>query len=67
MERHNEFVEAPGNNTLPYSTVAWWVGKFQQGRVSTKMSNVRNDDSVCGPTWQVPSSSSSWMKTGDRR
>ncbi|GFQ83410.1 HTH_48 domain-containing protein [Trichonephila clavata] len=35
MECHSEFVEALGNNTLPYHIVARWVGKFQQGRVST--------------------------------
>ncbi|GFT32271.1 uncharacterized protein TNCV_1035311 [Trichonephila clavipes] len=29
------------------------------------MSNVWDDRSVCGPTWHVPSSSSSWMKTDD--
>ncbi|GFT67592.1 HTH_48 domain-containing protein [Trichonephila clavipes] len=35
MECHSELVEALGNNALPYRTVAWRVGKFQQGRVST--------------------------------
>ncbi|GFQ89897.1 HTH_48 domain-containing protein [Trichonephila clavata] len=35
MECHNEFVEALGNNDLPYRTVARWIGKFLQGRVST--------------------------------
>ncbi|GFQ83238.1 HTH_48 domain-containing protein [Trichonephila clavata] len=35
MECHNEFVEALLNNALLYCTVARWVGKFQQGRVST--------------------------------
>ncbi|GFT13012.1 HTH_48 domain-containing protein [Trichonephila clavipes] len=35
MECHSELVEAYGNNALPYRTVARWVGKFQQGRVST--------------------------------
>lgn len=35
MECHSELVEALGNNALPYRTVARWVGKFQQGRVST--------------------------------
>ncbi|GFX99676.1 HTH_48 domain-containing protein [Trichonephila clavipes] len=35
MECHGELVEALGNYTLPYRTVARWVGKFQQGRVST--------------------------------
>jgi hypothetical protein len=34
MECHSELVEALGNNALPYRTVRW-VGKFQQGRVST--------------------------------
>ncbi|GFR11510.1 HTH_48 domain-containing protein [Trichonephila clavata] len=35
MECHSEFVEALGNNNaLPYSTVARWVEKFQQGRGS---------------------------------
>ncbi|GFQ90038.1 hypothetical protein TNCT_682401 [Trichonephila clavata] len=31
MECHSEFVEALGNDTLPYRTIARWVGKFQQG------------------------------------
>ncbi|GFW93534.1 uncharacterized protein TNCV_47371 [Trichonephila clavipes] len=36
MECHSELVEALGrNNALPYRTVARWIGKFQQGRVST--------------------------------
>ncbi|GFX82281.1 HTH_48 domain-containing protein [Trichonephila clavipes] len=35
MKYHSELVEAFGNNALPYRTVARWVGKFQQGRVST--------------------------------
>ncbi|GFX36003.1 HTH_48 domain-containing protein [Trichonephila clavipes] len=35
MECHSELVEALGNNALPYGTVAQWVEKFQQGRVST--------------------------------
>ncbi|GFV03378.1 HTH_48 domain-containing protein [Trichonephila clavipes] len=35
MESHSELVETLGNNALPYRTVAWWVEKFQQGRVST--------------------------------
>ncbi|GFQ67523.1 HTH_48 domain-containing protein [Trichonephila clavata] len=35
MECHSEFVEVFGNNTLPYRIVARWVGRFQQGRVST--------------------------------
>ncbi|GFX94171.1 HTH_48 domain-containing protein [Trichonephila clavipes] len=35
MEWHSELVEALGKNALPYRTVARWVGKFQQGRVST--------------------------------
>jgi transposase len=35
MECHSELVEALGNNALPYRTVARWVGKFQQGHVST--------------------------------
>ncbi|GFQ97700.1 HTH_48 domain-containing protein [Trichonephila clavata] len=35
IECYSEFVEALGNNVLPYRTVARWVGKFQQGRVST--------------------------------
>ncbi|GFR06644.1 histone-lysine N-methyltransferase SETMAR [Trichonephila clavata] len=35
MECHSELVEALGNNALPYRPVARWVGKFQQGRVST--------------------------------
>ncbi|GFQ77175.1 histone-lysine N-methyltransferase SETMAR [Trichonephila clavata] len=33
MECHSELVEALGNNALSYRTR--WVGKFQQGRVST--------------------------------
>ncbi|GFX48552.1 HTH_48 domain-containing protein [Trichonephila clavipes] len=35
MECHSELVEALGNNALPYRTVARWIGKFQEGRVST--------------------------------
>ncbi|GFS89217.1 uncharacterized protein TNCV_1259521 [Trichonephila clavipes] len=35
IECHSELVEAFGNNALPYRTVARWIGKFQQGRVST--------------------------------
>ncbi|GFQ70305.1 HTH_48 domain-containing protein [Trichonephila clavata] len=35
MEYHSEFVEALGNNSLPYRTVARRIGKFQQGRLST--------------------------------
>ncbi|GFQ98252.1 HTH_48 domain-containing protein [Trichonephila clavata] len=67
MECHSEFVEPLGNNALPYLTVARWIGKFQQGRVSTSvMINFRNELSVCGLTWLVPSSSSLWMKTDDR-
>ncbi|GFQ86849.1 HTH_48 domain-containing protein [Trichonephila clavata] len=65
MECHSEFVEALGNNALPYRTVARWVGKFQQGRVSTSDEQRSDDQSVCGQTWHVPSSSSSWLKTDD--
>ncbi|GFW16132.1 uncharacterized protein TNCV_4681241 [Trichonephila clavipes] len=35
MYCHSELVEAFGNIALPYRTVARWIGKFQQGRVST--------------------------------
>ncbi|GFU52887.1 HTH_48 domain-containing protein [Trichonephila clavipes] len=35
MECHSELVETLGNNALPYRTVAWWVGKFQQRYVTT--------------------------------
>ncbi|GFU67033.1 uncharacterized protein TNCV_4968821 [Trichonephila clavipes] len=35
MKCHSELVEAFGNNALPYRTVARWIGKFQQGRMST--------------------------------
>ncbi|GFT53545.1 HTH_48 domain-containing protein [Trichonephila clavipes] len=35
MECHSELVKAFGNNALPYRTVARWVGKFHQRRVST--------------------------------
>ncbi|GFW49000.1 uncharacterized protein TNCV_3901981 [Trichonephila clavipes] len=35
MECHSELLEALWNNALPYRTVARWIGKFQQGRVST--------------------------------
>ncbi|GFX15023.1 uncharacterized protein TNCV_4897911 [Trichonephila clavipes] len=35
MECHGELVEVLGNNALPYHTVARWIGKFQQERVST--------------------------------
>ncbi|GFV77890.1 uncharacterized protein TNCV_441 [Trichonephila clavipes] len=34
MECRSELLEALGNNALPYRTVARWIGKFQQGRVS---------------------------------
>ncbi|GFX86897.1 uncharacterized protein TNCV_2124441 [Trichonephila clavipes] len=37
MECHSEFVESLGNIAQPYRTLAWWVGKFQQGRVSTSI------------------------------
>ncbi|GFW60160.1 HTH_48 domain-containing protein [Trichonephila clavipes] len=57
MECHTEFVEALGNNALPYRTVARWVGKFQQGHVSIS-------DEKRSERW---SSSSSWMKTDDER
>ncbi|GFR02707.1 HTH_48 domain-containing protein [Trichonephila clavata] len=35
MECHSKFVEALWNSALPYRTVEWWVGKFQQRCVST--------------------------------
>ncbi|GFW39399.1 HTH_48 domain-containing protein [Trichonephila clavipes] len=35
MECLSELVKALGNNALPYRTVARWLGKFQQERVST--------------------------------
>ncbi|GFV76282.1 uncharacterized protein TNCV_4673711 [Trichonephila clavipes] len=35
MECHSELVGALRNNALPYRTVLRWIGKFQQGRVST--------------------------------
>ncbi|GFU36718.1 uncharacterized protein TNCV_3312051 [Trichonephila clavipes] len=35
MECHSELVDTLGNNALPYRTVTRWIGKFQQGRVST--------------------------------
>ncbi|GFW98199.1 HTH_48 domain-containing protein [Trichonephila clavipes] len=35
MECHGELGEALGNSVLPCRTVARWIGKFQQGRVST--------------------------------
>ncbi|GFV50334.1 uncharacterized protein TNCV_622421 [Trichonephila clavipes] len=35
MECHSGLVEALGNNALPYRTIARWIGKFQQVRVST--------------------------------
>ncbi|GFR21681.1 hypothetical protein TNCT_504551 [Trichonephila clavata] len=50
----------------PYCTVARWVGSFSKDVCQQVMSNVRDDRSVCGPTWYVPSSSSSWRKTDDR-
>ncbi|GFU23111.1 HTH_48 domain-containing protein [Trichonephila clavipes] len=59
MERHIESVVVLGNNALPQRTVARWIGKFQQGRMSPKMSSVRDDRLVCGLTWHLPSSSSS--------
>ncbi|GFT00917.1 HTH_48 domain-containing protein [Trichonephila clavipes] len=46
MEFHRELVEALGNNALTYRTVARWVEKFQQGRVSTsdEQRSVENAD-----------------------
>ncbi|GFV49068.1 uncharacterized protein TNCV_5065521 [Trichonephila clavipes] len=35
MECHSGLVEVLRNNALPYRTVARWIGKFQQGGVST--------------------------------
>ncbi|GFT45739.1 uncharacterized protein TNCV_2671701 [Trichonephila clavipes] len=35
MECHSGLVEALGNNALPFRTVARWIGKLQQGLVST--------------------------------
>ncbi|GFW48884.1 uncharacterized protein TNCV_3900821 [Trichonephila clavipes] len=35
MECHTESVEVLGNNVLLCRTVARWIGKFQQGHVST--------------------------------
>ncbi|GFR06983.1 uncharacterized protein TNCT_486801 [Trichonephila clavata] len=35
VECHSEFVGDLENKALPYRTVARWVGKFQQGCVST--------------------------------
>ncbi|GFV30215.1 uncharacterized protein TNCV_96921 [Trichonephila clavipes] len=50
MECHSELVEALGINALPYCTIARWIGKFQQGPVSTsdeqhleRLVSVRND------------------------
>ncbi|GFQ79186.1 HTH_48 domain-containing protein [Trichonephila clavata] len=60
MECHSEFVEALGNNALPYRTVARWVRKFHLGRAST------SDEQRSGRIWHVPSSSSSGMKTDNR-
>ncbi|GFR30086.1 HTH_48 domain-containing protein [Trichonephila clavata] len=63
MECHSEFVEALKNNALPNRTVSRWVGKFHKDVCQPVMSNVRDDRSMCGPTWHVPSSR---MKTDDR-
>ncbi|GFX95469.1 uncharacterized protein TNCV_4824851 [Trichonephila clavipes] len=35
LECHSELVKTLGNNALPHRTVARWIGKFQQGCVST--------------------------------
>ncbi|GFX38098.1 uncharacterized protein TNCV_3836971 [Trichonephila clavipes] len=35
MECQIEFEETLGNNALTYRSVVRWIGKFQQGRVST--------------------------------
>ncbi|GFV74421.1 hypothetical protein TNCV_5128631 [Trichonephila clavipes] len=43
MKCHSELVESLGNITLPCRTVARWVGKFQQGRVS-----IRNEQRSTG-------------------
>ncbi|GFQ87687.1 hypothetical protein TNCT_396581 [Trichonephila clavata] len=64
MECHSELVEDLGNNALPYRTVSQWVEKFQLGRVST--SDGQHSRGL-GPTWLVPSSSSSRMKKDDGR
>ncbi|GFU49519.1 HTH_48 domain-containing protein [Trichonephila clavipes] len=61
MECHSELVKALGNNSLPYRTVARWIGKFIKNVCQPVMSSVRDDRSGCRPTWHVPSSSSSWI------
>ncbi|GFQ71241.1 HTH_48 domain-containing protein [Trichonephila clavata] len=59
MECHSELAEALGNNALPYRTVARWIESSSKDVCQPMMSNVRDERSVCGPTWLVPSSSSS--------
>ncbi|GFW49051.1 HTH_48 domain-containing protein [Trichonephila clavipes] len=61
MECHSELLEAIGNTALPYRTVARWIGKFQQGRVSTSDEQRSGNQSVCLSTWRIPLSSSSWI------
>ncbi|GFW82771.1 uncharacterized protein TNCV_3493411 [Trichonephila clavipes] len=61
MECHSELVEALRNNALPCHTIALWLGKFQQGRVSTS-DEQRSGKPVSERTdLHVPSSSSSWI------
>ncbi|GFU64155.1 HTH_48 domain-containing protein [Trichonephila clavipes] len=49
MEFHSELMKALGNiyNALSYRTVVWWVGKFQQARVTT------SDEQRSGPPVSV--------------
>ncbi|GFY21695.1 HTH_48 domain-containing protein [Trichonephila clavipes] len=61
MKCYSELVEAFGNNALPNRTVARWIGKFQQGRVSTRDDQRSGRPVMYGSTWHVPSSSSSWV------
>ncbi|GFW68638.1 HTH_48 domain-containing protein [Trichonephila clavipes] len=61
MECHSELVEALGNNALLYRTVARWIGKFQQGCVSTSDEQRSGRPISVRTDWHMPSSSSSWI------
>ncbi|GFQ66364.1 histone-lysine N-methyltransferase SETMAR [Trichonephila clavata] len=57
MECHSELVchSELGNNALPYRKIAWWVGKFQQGRVATSDEQRSGRPEAEGPSESFPS------------
>ncbi|GFU41087.1 HTH_48 domain-containing protein [Trichonephila clavipes] len=58
-ECHSELVEALGKNALPYRTVRGGLEGFNKDACQPLMSSIQDDQPVCGPTWHLPSSSSS--------